>query len=30
MAELEEGEDPEAVREEGLRTFLHVIAGGRI
>jgi hypothetical protein len=30
MEELEDGEDPEAVREEGLRTFLHVIDGGRI
>jgi hypothetical protein len=30
MAELEEGEDPEAVRQEGLETFVHVIAGGRI
>jgi len=29
MAQLEEGVDPEAVREECLRTFRHVIAGGR-
>ncbi len=30
MAQVEEGEDLETVREEGIRTFRHVVDGGRI
>jgi hypothetical protein len=29
MADLEDGEDPDEVREDGIRTFRHVAAGGR-
>jgi hypothetical protein len=29
MADLEDDEDPDEVREDGIRTFRHVVAGGR-